>query len=629
VDGAPACANVDLLQKTVRGDWAFPGYIVSDCGAVADIYRGHHFQANAAEASAAAVKAGTDLTCGNEYVSLVGAVRDGLITEAEIDRSVERLFVARFKLGMFDPPERVPYSAIPYSETDSAAHRQLALEAARKSIVLLKNDRQTLPLKTTTRTIAVIGPSADDPVALLGNYNGFSARLVTPLEGMQARFAGQAEIRFAMGAAYVPGSAALIPVDALTPPSGWHGALAEYFDNPDLQSAPKLTRVEPRPLVPSVRDAAVTAAGIPEQGYSVRWTADLTPPVSGDYAFSAQGGGTGVRMFLNDDELVAPMPLTPGQTPAQAQGRGPARPVTKSLVAGRAYRFRVEDRPVAGRGGVLTNSPMQVQWLPPADALLRLAIDTVKRSDVTIAFVGLNPRLEGEEMSVNVPGFKGGDRTDLELPAPQQALLDAAFATGKPVVVVLTSGSAVAIRGAAARARAVLAAWYGGEEIGTAIADTLAGVSNPAGRLPVTFYKDVAQLPAFDDYSMKGRTYRYFSGEALYPFGFGLSYSAFQYSDLRAERTAGGARVTARVKNTSARDGDEVVQVYVRGSGGPGDPVRELKGFQRMHLGAGESRDVEFEIAAEALPKSAGRVIVSVGGGQPVGGVPHVEGEIR
>jgi len=618
VDGMPACANTDLLQKTLRGAWGFQGYVVSDCGAIADIYRGHGYAGNAAEASADAVKAGTDLTCGAEFTSLVTAVRDGRITEAEIDRSVERLFVARFKLGMFDPPDRVPFSSIPYSETDSAAHRAIALQAARESIVLLRNAGQALPLKPSVRSIAVIGPSADDPVSLLGNYNGFSSKVVSPLDGIEARFAGAADVRFAQGAPYVPGSASLVAASAFTPPAGAGAGLqAEYFDNADLQGAPVFTRVEARPIVPSVRDEAVSAAGVPAQGYSVRWTGALEAPFGGEYTFSAQGGASGVRLFLDDSG-------------AADAGRGATLPATRTLVAGRRYAIRVEYRPQPGRAGAApTNAPMQLQWLPPEGPLLAAAVDLVKRSDVTIACVGLNPRLEGEEMPVNVPGFKGGDRTDLTLPAPQQQLLDAAFATGKPVIVVLTSGSAVAVRTAATRAAALLAAWYGGEEIGTAIADTLAGENNPAGRLPITFYQDVRQLPPFDDYAMAGRTYRYFTGDTLFPFGFGLSYASFQYSDLRAERTPSGARVTARVRNASARDGDEVVELYVHGGAAAGDPVRELKGFTRVHLGAGESRDVEFALAADALPKDAARVTVSVGGGQPIAGVPHVDGVVR
>jgi beta-glucosidase len=596
VDGAPACANTDLLQKRLRDEWGFQGYVVSDCGAVSDIYRGHHYKATVGEASAAAVKAGTDLTCGTEYRSLTGAVTAGLISEAEISRSLERLFVARFKLGMFDPPERVPFSKIPYSEVDSAEHRQLALEAARKSIVLLKNQNQTLPLKASVRKIAVIGPSADDPEALMGNYNGFSSKQVTPLEGMERQFSGKAQIRFALGAAYTTASQSPVPSDVLTPPSGTgHGLLAEYFDSADFQGQPKLQRVEPRAYQPSgIADPAVAAA-FPQRGYSVRWTGTLRTPVGGDYVIGpGSGGRSAMRIFLDDKELGA-------------EAQAPQRHA--QLEAGRTYRLRVEYAAPAAGGSA------QLMWLPPAAPLLAEAVEAVKGADVTVAFVGLNPSLEGEEMRVSVPGFSGGDRTDLNLPEPQEKLIEAAVATGKAVVVVLTSGSALAANFAAEHAAAVLEAWYGGEEIGTAIAETLAGVNNPAGRLPVTFYRGVEQLPPFDDYAMKGRTYRYFQGEPLWGFGFGLSYSKFQYSKLHATQDQRGAHISARVKNVSKREGDEVAQLYLSGAGGADDAVRELRGFERVHLRPGETRTVEFTIAPEDLPKYKARL--SVGGASP------------
>ena len=586
VDGLPACANPDLLQKHLKTDWGFQGYVVSDCGAISDIYRGHKFKPTAAEASAVAVKAGTDLTCGTEYRSLVEAVKTGLITEAEIDRSLERLFVARFKLGMFDPPERVPFSKIPYSEVDSAEHRKVALDAARAAMELLRNENDTLPVKPSVRKIAVIGPSADDPVALLGNYNGFSSHHVAPLEGIQKQFAGKAEIRYALGATYTSQSPAILPESALTPPAGTgHGVLAEYFDDPEFQGTPKISRVEPRPYL-----------GFQQGSSSIRWTGSLRPPVSGDYAFSIAGGGRmpSTRLFLDDKELL----------PASLHAE---------LEAGHAYKLRVEFRPQNPAATV------QISWIPPAEPLLAEAMDAVKNSDLTVAFVGLNPNLEGEEMRVSIPGFAGGDRTNLELPDLQEKLIEAAVATGKPLVVVLTSGSALAANYPAAHAAAMLQLWYGGEETGTAIADTLAGLNNPAGRLPVTFYKSIDQLPPFDDYSMKGRTYRYFHGDALYGFGFGLSYSKFQYSGLHTQRTAKGGQVSVRVKNGSSREGDEVVQLYLDGG------TRELKGFQRIHLRAGETRDVSFALN-ESLPKS--KVKISVGGGQPVGAVPHIDGEM-
>jgi len=561
VDGVPACANTDLLQKRLKGEWGFQGYIVSDCGAIADIYRGHKYKATAAEASAVAVKAGTDLTCGNEYRSLVDAVKDGLITEAEINRSLERLFIARFKLGMFDPAERVPWSKLPYSEVDSPAHRQVALEAARKSIVLLKNEQGILPLKASVKNIAVIGAPADDPEALLGNYNGFSSRIVTPLDGIRRQFAGKAEIQYALGANYTAQTPSLLPAQG-------------------SQGRPALDPLHP----------------LPPNG-SMTWTATLHPPVSGEYTFVLRGN---VKLFIDDKDLADPS--------APAPGRGRPVQLRTTFDAAKTYSVRVEyHAPAQGPPN------MQVAWIPPAAPLLQQAIDTIKNSDVSIVFAGLNPNLEGEEMPVTVPGFLGGDRTNIDLPESQQKLIEAAVATGKPVVVVLTSGSALAATYAAQHAAAVLEAWYGGEEIGTAIAETLAGANNPAGRLPVTFYRSADQLPPFEDYSMTGRTYRYFKGDPIWAFGFGLSYSKFTYSNLKKQ----GNRVTVKVKNDSKHDGDEVVQLYINGTG---DLVRELRGFQRIHLRASETKDVEFTVDAPA------RTRFTIGSGQPSAQVPHVEG---
>jgi beta-glucosidase len=320
-------------------------------------------------------------------------------------------------------------------------------------------------------------------------------------------------------------------------------------------------------------------------------------------------GGRGVTVFLDEKKVV---------DDSSALGLGRVREAHAQLEAGHDYKLRVEFRQSGPPGGA------QIVWIPPAAPLLAEALEAVKSADVALAFVGLNPSLEGEEMQVNIPGFAGGDRTDLNLPEPQERLIEAAMATGKPVVVVLTSGSALAANYAAEHAAAVMEAWYGGEEIGTAIAETLTGANNPSGRLPVTFYRNVSQLPPFDDYSMKGRTYRYFKSEALFGFGFGLSYSTFQYSGLRTERTANGARIVVRVKNNSARDGDEVAQLYVDGGAAPDDAIRQLRGFQRVHLRAGETREVEFTISAADVPQN--KVKIGVGGGQPVGRVARVEG---
>jgi beta-glucosidase len=625
VAGAPGCASTDLLQKRLREQWGFKGYVVSDCGAVNDIYANHKYTSTLGGAAVAAVKAGTDLTCGTEYRTLVDEAKAGRITEAEINRSLERLFVARFRLGMFDPPERVPYSKISISENDSQAHREAAREAERKAIVLLKNERNILPLSRSIRKIAVIGPSADDPVALLGNYNGISSKQVTPLEGIERQFS-TAQVRYALGATYTASTHALVSATFLTPAEGGgRGLLVEYFNNPDLQGAPKLRRPEPRAYFDMGMEEPTVVAAIGHEKYSIRWTGTLTPQATGEYDLTVRIGmwnrTATARLFLDDKELT--FGTGPSTQMTSTQATGPGRPARARVLldAGRQYALRVEYRQ-PGSGGTV-----QLGWIPPAAAALAEAEALVKDSDVAVVFVGLSSELEGEEMpGVNIPGFRGGDRTSLDLPEPQENLVKAAIATGKPVVVVLTSGSAISANYAAEHAGALLAAWYGGEEAGTAIAETLAGVSNPAGRLPVTFYKSVDQLPPFTDYAMKGRTYRYFKGDPLYTFGFGLSYSTFEYSGLSAKRTPKGATIQATVKNTSAREGDEVVQLYVGSGAGEESPVRSLRGFLRIHLRAGESRQVNFTLGTDDVPKSA--VEISVGGGQPVSNIPHVRGTL-
>jgi beta-glucosidase len=614
VDGVPGCASADLLQKRLRDQWGFQGFVVSDCGAVGDIYRSHKYVATQGEAEVAAVKAGTDLTCGGEYRSLIEEVKAGHIAEAEITRAAERLFVARIRLGMFDPPKRVPYTKISYSENDSAAHRQLALTAEREAIVLLKNQNGILPLKSTVKKIAVIGPSADDPIGLLGNYNGISSKQVTPLEGITKRFTS-AKVVSAQGATYTPTAQALVSSNFLTTPDGkGQGLQAEYFDNPDFQGQPKLRRTEPRVYFDANMEEPAVVAAVHGDKYSIRWTGTLTPPATGDYVVSARTGQWNrdgkIKLFLDDQEVnpSGPAGARPsGLGPGPGGRRGPA---PMQLAGGRKYAVKIEYTQ-NGRGG-----GAEFNWMPPAAVMLAEAEKVAKDSDVALVFVGLNGSIEGE----------GHDRSDIDLPEPQENLVKAMIATGKPVVVILTSGSAVAANSAAAGAAAMLSAWYGGEEAGTAIADTLAGVNNPAGRLPVTFYKSMDQLPSFTDYNMKGRTYRYFTGEPLYPFGYGLSYSTFAYSGLTAKRTASGAEIRATVKNTSSKEGDEVVQLYISGGTGNDAAIRNLRGFQRIHLRAGESRQVTFTVAAADLPKSTGEV--SVGGGQPVGSTPHVKGSL-
>jgi beta-glucosidase len=648
IDGEPACANTNLLQDHLRKAWGFNGYVVSDCAAITDINVGHAYKPTMAEASATAVLAGTDLSCGKEYASLVQAVQTGLIPESAIDTSVERLFKARILLGMFDPPEMVPYSKIPYSENDSPEHRALALEAARESIVLLQNAHGVLPLGKKIKSIAVIGPSADDPDTLLGNYNGTPSSVVTPLTGIEQKFGATAQIRYALGATFTDQSDALVPTNALTPPAPFagsaaagvvpaNGLLAEYFANDHFDGTPAVSRVEPHVYFNwDMKDPAITAQ-VPRKTFSVRWTGTLRAPVSGDYALGVYRlrcdncfpPGTASAHIYLDDKLVLD-----DETPLRRSRTLSETKVT--LEAGHAYAVRIECAQNYGSVG------LELVWRPPADPLLADAVDTVKSSNVTVAFLGINANLEGEEMPVDLPGFKGGDRTSLDLPPGQEKLLEAVIATGKPVVVVLQSGSAISANFAAEHAAAVLEAWYGGEAAGTAIADTLAGDNNPAGRLPVTFYKSVDQIPAFEDYSMQGRTYKYFKGDPLYPFGFGLSYSSFVYSNLRVTRVAGASAkflVEVEVKNTSTRDGDEVVEAYVSRGMTASDPIRELEGIKRIHLQAGAASDVQFTIdltpppgapgSASGARAAAGKITFSVGGGQPLPGAQFVEATVQ
>ena len=566
---------------------------MSDCGAIGDIYRGHHYAGSMAEAAAKAVRAGTDLACGREYNTLVEAVQKGYIREEEIDRAVRRLFVARFRLGMFDPPGRVPFSRLGMNQVASPAHQQLALEAAEKSIVLLKNDNQLLPLVRVPKKIAVVGPASDDPDVLLGNYYGTPRHLITPLAGIKNKFGAKANVQWALGSVYAGSSLTLIPTSV-------H---ADYFQNTDFTGRPALSRTEPRGyFIWAMQDPAV-AKVLPNPNFALRWEAALQPKVTGDYQLglarqecdSCPGTNTW-RLFLDDKKLV-------DQTHNAAGGHRTAS-AKVHFEAGTTYHIRAEYLQHDGGGGV------ELVWAPPAEALLAEAVGTVKNSDMAIVCVGLNSRLEGEESPIQIPGFEHGDRTAIGLPEPQEKLLEAVLDTGKPVVVVLLNGSALAANVAKQRAAAILEAWYGGQEGGAAIARTLAGDSNPAGRLPVTFYESVDQLPAFDDYAMKGRTYRYFTGQPLYAFGYGLSYSVFRYSDIRSNPLPDGQlEITARVKNDSQRAGDEVAQLYVTVS----NARPELKGFVRTHVPANQSKSVRFVLKGAGLPGAA----VTVGGGQP------------
>jgi len=617
INGEPACANTFLLEDQLRGAWKFQGYVVSDCGAVEDIQEGHHFVATLPEAAAAAIKHSMDLECsGSNYSHYVAAVKNGLLKESELDVAVKRLMRARMRLGMFDPPEMVNYAQTPFSENDSEAHRQLALKIARETIVLLKNDG-ILPLSASAKKIAVVGPLADSPTVLLGNYNGIPSRSTTVLDGIRQQFSG-ATVTFAPGTAFLRGGKS-VPSAAFSTLDGKPGLKGEYFQGTELQGAPVVTRTD-ADVNFDFNDAS-PAPGLGRENFSVRWTGFLTPDQSGTFELGVTGDD-GYRLWLDGKLIVEDWSTHAPST----------KTVPIPLAKGRKYALKLEY--FQGGGGAVA----KLIWTPPGEAPLPAALATAKDADVVIAVVGINSELEGEESSVDIPGFKGGDRTSLDLPQEEEDLLKAVKAQAKPLVVVLMNGSALAVNWANQNANAILEAWYPGEEGGKAVAETLAGANNPAGRFPVTFYKGADQLPPFEDYAMKNRTYRYFEGQPLYPFGYGLSYSQFVYSNLKlssATLKAGEPlTVDADVRNTSKVDGDEVAELYLMFPSVAGAPLRALRGFTRVHAAAGATAHVSFSLAPRDLSMvneagvrliAPGEYRITLGGGQPGTGAAQTE----
>ncbi len=624
VNGQPACANKFLMQDQLRGAWKFNGYVVSDCDAIVDIFQGHHFTKSQAEAAAVAIKTGMDNECADfftitkddhDYKPFVDAVKQGLLTEADLDVSLRRLFTARMRLGMFDPPEKVPYAQTPESEIDSAPHRELALKMARESMVLLKNDG-VLPLAASAKKILVVGPLADQTGVLHGNYSGTASHAVTALEGIRKQFA-EAQISYEAGTDFLR-EHPVIPTSVLSTDDGKPGLKGEYFSG-SLSGTPQVVRVDPYvDLQLSHPDAHALPVPSGMKDFSVRWTGILKPAESGTYQIGLMGS---MQRLWIDGKLVIDDGIGHDPNPQLA---------TMQFTKGRSYTVKLEYM----AGGRVT----KLIWLPVTGDPLVEAVSAARQADVVVAVVGITSKLEGEEMKVEVPGFKGGDRTSLDLPKDEENLLEKLSATGKPLVVVLMNGSALSVNWASQHANAILDAWYSGEEGGTAIAQTLAGTNNPAGRLPVTFYTGVDQLPPFEDYAMKGRTYRYFEGKPLYPFGYGLSYSTFKYDGIKlsaSELSAGDPlSVEVDVKNASSREGDEVAELYLTFPGVPGAPLRALRGFTRVHLGAGESRHLTLTLRPRDLSLvnalgdrvvAPGSYKVSVGGGQPGTGAAGAE----
>jgi beta-glucosidase len=617
-NGEACCGSEKLLQDVLRNEWGFNGYIVSDCDAIVDIYKFHQIVPTPEEAAALAVKSGTDLECGNVYLNLKEAVNKKLITEAEIDVAVKRLFVARFKLGMFDPPEKVKYAQIPYSVVDSKEHKELSLEAARKSIVLLKNKNNILPLKKDIKTVAVIGPNSDQWLMLLGNYNGVPSNPITPLRGIQEKLGAKSKVLFAQGCELAEGMPMFytIPAENLFS-DGEPGVKSSYFNNKELSGDPLFTAVD-KNLDANWYDKA-PREGMDDDNFSVRWSGEIQPDRSGLYQVGVIST-CNTKLFLNDS-LVA-------KTTYHFRDEYGDPRLRKSnvlqLEAGKRYKIVVEAIES------FADAQVQLVWATPKPELKKQALDIARQADVVVMCMGITPRMEGEEMDVKIDGFNGGDRTRLDLPELQQQLIKEIQALGKPVILVLLNGSALAINWENKNVNAIIEAWYPGQAAGQAIADVLFGDYNPGGRLPITFYKSADDLPSFDQYKISSQTYRYFKGEPLYPFGYGLSYTSFAYENLKvnSEFKAGDSvSVSVTVKNTGKIAGDEVAQLYLSNlDKSRSRAIRSLKGFKRIHLEPGESSLVNFILSpkdfsvlndkseVQILP---GKFEIFIGGGQP------------
>ena len=576
LDDDPCCSNNRLLQQILRDEWGFNYLVVSDCGAVTDIYANHKTSSDAVHAAAKAAVAGTDVECGFGYAykTIPEAVRRGLITEAEVDKHVLRLLEGRFDLGEMDDPKLVEWSKIPASVMDSKAHRQLALDMARQSLVLLLNKGGVLPLKAGGGPIAVIGPNADDGPMMWGNYNGTPNRTVTILDGIKAR---HKRVTYLKGCDLTDTKTvnSLLPQCAI---DGRKGLRGTFWNNTGMQGRPVATQFYTAPVAVTTAGMHNFAPGVNVEDFSAKYETVYTPKTSGEVVVNVEGCGD-FSLYVNGKEQVKhhTWRTTPTRTPLQVK-------------AGGEYRIEVRFAFVKTWGANLkinigTEHPIDYQ------AIIR-KLQGIRK----VVFVGgISAALEGEEMPVDIDGFKGGDRTNIELPKVQRDFLRALHEAGKTVVFVNCSGSAIALEPEMETCDAILQAWYAGQEGGTAVSDVLFGTVNPSGKLPVTFYKRTDQLPDYEDYSMRGRTYRYFS-DPLFAFGYGLSYTTFRFGRALAVAADGGYRLSVPLTNTGTRPGEEVVQVYIRRVADANGPLKSLRAFRRVALKAGESTTVEITL---------------------------------
>ncbi len=583
IDGDPCCGNNRYLQQILRDEWKFDGLVVSDCGAVGDFWiKGRHeVSPDAQSASAKAVLSGTDVECGANYKRLPEAVAAGLISEAQIDTSVVRLLKARFEVGDFDSDNLVVWTHVPENCVASKKHKQLALEAARQGVVLLQNRNGILPLKHDAK-VAVVGPNAKDSLMLWGNYSGFATNTVNILQGIQQK---SKNVKYIEGAGFVDNTVLVSRYGNFRTRDGKPGMSGTYYNNVEMKGEPVAKATYAAPISLDNGGATVFAPGVNLEDFSARYEgiykADKTEKLIMQLSCD-----DGMRVIWGGDTLYN-----------QYRSRERMQKFVRELnvEAGREYPLVIE---YLQRTAVAT---MKFDIGVNSSLTEKDIVKQTKGCDYVIFVGGISPALEGEEMKVDAPGFKGGDRTSIELPASQRALVKALADEGKKIIFVNCSGGAVALAPEAKRCDGMIQAWYAGEQGGTAIADVLFGDYNPSGKLPVTFYKDDSQLPDFLDYKMTGRTYRFFKGEPLFPFGHGLSYTTFETTLERADPYTGGCAVQVLVSNKGQRDGTEVVQVYLKKRGDDDGPVKTLRGYQRVDLKAGESRRIVIQLEGDQL----------------------------
>lgn len=579
LDDEPCCGNTRLLQQILRDEWGFKYMVVSDCGAVTDFYMNHKSSSDAVHASSKAVLAGTDVECGFNYAykSIAEAVKRGLISEKEIDKHVIRLLEGRFELGEMDDPKLVSWSNIPASILDCKAHQNLSLDMARKSIVLLQNKNNILPLKGNAKNIAIIGPNADNEPLMWGNYNGVPNKTITILDGVRMY---NKRIPYYKGCDLTED----VVITSLLPQcsiNGKKGVLGKFWNNRKMQGNTVAKEYYVNPINVTTAGQHTFANGVKMASFSALYETNYTSTFTGEVVIRLEFCSQ-YKLFIND-KLVG-CDSTWRTTPVR---------IPLNVEKGKTYNIRLEYADVETWGANLKFNIGLEKNINYDETINKL------KDIETVVFVGgISAQLEGEEMPVSIPGFKGGDRTDIELPLVQRNFIKALKAAGKKIIFVNCSGSAIALEPEAKCCDAIVQAWYPGEKGGQAVADVLFGKVSPSGKLPVTFYSSSEQLPDFEDYSMRGRTYRYMTEKPLFPFGYGLSYTKFEVgSAIEADAN----HIVVPVKNVGSREGSEVVQIYIRKVSDANGPIKTLRAYKRVSLKAGSSQNVNIPFNKETF----------------------------